>query len=174
MRLFSGCSMFPADCIRPLFLSKLCPCILSVLWSWKICIVQSSTSPHSSSSSSSLYNHIVMVFVEMTTNKGGYLVSKRCHTSTTTKTWVAYSNFHLTPVCCLCDDFQVLIKSLVCWLCTGARGLVLFQILLKWLEEYFLLLYAIYFWTLRSWSLSHGSCFCMNLKIQICMHFYKL
>ena len=29
---------------------------------------------------------------------------------------------------CLCDVFWVLINSLACWLCTGARGFVLFQI----------------------------------------------
>ena len=28
---------------------------------------------------------------------------------------------------CLCDDFQALINSLVCWLCRGALGLFLFQ-----------------------------------------------
>ena len=31
---------------------------------------------------------------------------------------------------CLCDVFQVLINSFVCWFCRGALGLILFQIMI--------------------------------------------
>ena len=36
----------------------------------------------------------------------------------------------LRSLLCLCDFFQSLINSLVCWFCTGALGLILFHIAL--------------------------------------------
>ena len=40
----------------------------------------------------------------------------------------SYRRQLMSLLLCLCEVFQVLINSLVCWFCAGALGLVLFQI----------------------------------------------
>ena len=42
---------------------------------------------------------------------------------------VSYRRRLRSLLLCLSDLFQALINSLICWLCTGALGLILFQIL---------------------------------------------
>ena len=47
----------------------------------------------------------------------------------------SYRRRHRSLLLCLCDVFRALINSLVCWFCTSALGLVLFEVCTLWQQK---------------------------------------